>query len=449
MKNKKIIIFIIILFLTIGVTLAYFTSSSVLENEFNSGQFNSLTEEEFTSPSNWSPGDTTPKTIVTTNEGTIPVMVRVKLEESWTSENGDPLPLTYNGENVAIINFDNTSDWKYDGEYYYYIHELEPGDSTLSPISGITFNINAPSDVSCTNVSGTYTCESTGDGYDGGTYKLKITTETVQAEKYQSIWGKNVNKIITPNPCTYEGTLTQGAEYTNGQYTYRYMQEHDGSSWENITDDGWGVKLTDPTSTDPVTTKLCTSINNKPIVSMTWLFADSQSTSIDLSSLDTSNVTDMSCMFLRSKAISLDLSTFDTSNVTNMNGMFSNSDATTINLTDFDTSKVSDMSGMFARSQATTLNLSSFDTSNVTDMISMFASSQATSIDLSTFDTSSVTNMSSMFNNSLATSINISSFDDTSLTNSNYMFCRVNSNYITTGSNFTITSNMFQCDSIT
>ena len=32
-------------------------------------------------------------------------------------------------------------------------------------------------------------------------------------------------KKVKPNPCTFDGELVQGAEYTNGQYTYRYMQE--------------------------------------------------------------------------------------------------------------------------------------------------------------------------------------------------------------------------------
>ena len=95
---------------------------------------------------------------------------------------------------------------------------------------------------------------------------------------------------------------------------------------------------------------------------------------------------------------SLDLTNLDTSNVTNMYEMFRNSKATSIKgLDNFDTSNVTDMSYMFQYSQATTLNLSSFDTSNVTDMSDMFQNSQATTLDLSSFDTSKVTDMSWMF----------------------------------------------------
>ena len=64
-----------------------------------------------------------------------------------------------------------------------------------------------------------------------------------------------IKEYISPEPiyCTFDGELVQGAEYVNGQYTYRYMQEvksvDTGLSWVNIEEDGWGVQLTDKTST--------------------------------------------------------------------------------------------------------------------------------------------------------------------------------------------------------
>ena len=205
--------------------------------------------------------------------------------------------------------------------------------------------------------------------------------------------------------CKTNDTLTQGLLYVNGQYTYAYKQENKykdvipvrGYVWSNITEDGWGVKLTDRKSTDVVTSKVCIYINNKPIISMSGMFALSRASSIDLSSLNTTNVTNMSDMLANSKTIILDLSNFDTSNVTNMSGIFSGSQATTLDVSNFDTSKVTNMSNMFSGSQATTLDVSNFDTSNVTNMQSMFERSQATELDLSNFDTSKVTNMERMF----------------------------------------------------
>ena len=115
------------------------------------------------------------------------------------------------------------------------------------------------------------------------------------------------------------------------------------------------------------------------------------------------SVTNMTYMFYDSNATTLDLSSFNTSNVTSMAYMFFNSQATSLDLSNFDTSKVTNMSAMFLSSQATSLDLSSFDTSNVTTMADMFSNSQATSLDLSSFDTSKVTRTGNMFRNSAAT----------------------------------------------
>ena len=247
----------------------------------------------------------------------------------------------------------------------------------------------------------------------------------------KSFSGKiDIEEYVDPSPeaiyCTYDGTLTQGAEYVNGQYTYRYMQEGEyassGLAWKNITSDGWGVQLTDKTSTDAVNSAVCTYINNKPVVSMNYMFGGSQAASIDLSSFNTSNVKNMSNMFNYSQATTLDLSSFDTSKVTNMNFMFYYSQATTLDVSNFDTSNVTDMSYMFNGSKATTLDLSNFNTSNVTNMHSMFSDSQATTLDLSDFNTSKVTDMASMFSSSKATTLDVSNFDTSKVTDMSSMF---------------------------
>ena len=231
--------------------------------------------------------------------------------------------------------------------------------------------------------------------------------------------------------CTTTDTLTQGLKYINGQYTYAYKQEgyypDSGLRWNNISNNGWGVQLTNKTSTDAVTSRLCTYINNKPITSMSYMFSDSQTTTLDVSNFDTSKVTNMSHMFTDSKATVLDVSNFDTSKVTNMYAMFNNSQATALDISNFNTSNVTDMTSMFMSSQATTLDLSNFDTSNVTNMSSMFSASQATTLDLSSFDTSNVTEMFRMFDSAQATKIVLSSFNTSNVTNMRLMFsnCQV------------------------
>ena len=351
-KNKKSILFLFCLALVfiISGVFAYFSNNEVFENLFLSGTYKTVTRETFTSPTNWLPGEETEKRIVTKNEGTIPVRVRVKLDESWTSKNNDPLALEYNNEKVAIINFDNESDWLKKGDYYYYLEELAPGDETSSLIKSVTYNSNVEGDITCTTNNNVYSCESTGNGYDGATYELDITIETVQANKYEEVWDNVpiMYDYVGDNPCTFNGELVPGAEYTNGQYTYKYRQEWKANNaiyvigWFDIPEDGWGVKLTNPESTDPVNTTLCSSINNKPIVSMNMMFSNSQASSLNLNNFDTSNVTNMSDMFYRSQATTLDLSSFDTSNVKNMANMFYESQTTTLDLSSFDTSNVTD-----------------------------------------------------------------------------------------------------------
>ncbi len=219
-------------------------------------------------------------------------------------------------------------------------------------------------------------------------------------------------EISTSRKCT----SSSSSKFVDGQYTYTY----NGYS-------GWHVELTDKALTDPVTTELCGTINDKPIVIMMNMFLNSKATSIDVSSFDTSSVTNMTQMFRDSAATEIKgLENFNTSNVTDMSLMFSYSKATTLNLSSFDTSKVTNMSGMFWSSAAANLDLSNFDTSNVTNMDSMFYYSAATEIKgLENFDTSKVRNMASMFEGSKATSLDLSNFDTSNVTIMHHMFCDI------------------------
>ena len=84
MKNKKPIIALAILAGVglVGATIAYFTSEVTLDNVFTTATYKTKTTETFSSPTDWLPGTTTAKTVVTENEGTIPVVVRASLAEN-------------------------------------------------------------------------------------------------------------------------------------------------------------------------------------------------------------------------------------------------------------------------------------------------------------------------------------------------------------------------------
>ncbi len=318
----------------------------------------------------------------------------------------------------------------------------KPNDSITSSNSNIVKLLITNSSTSSQNIALTMK-----GGYITNTIQDIITPSTYS----------EITLVETPSTNTYfcktNDVLKQGLKYVNGQYTYAYKQEggytkNSNLVWQNNSNNGWGVQLTNKSSTDAATSKLCTYISNKPTISLAYLYLNSQATSVDvggfnteniinmngvfyksqatninnLNVFDTSNVVNMERLFYKSNAKNLDFSSFNTSKVTNMSYMFSYSLATTLNFTNFDTNRVTNMSWMFYNSKVTSLDLRNFDTSKVTNMEGMFLGSQATTIDLSNFNTNRVTNMAYIFQNTKTNTLDVSSFNTSNVTNMNYMF---------------------------
>ena len=221
-----------------------------------------------------------------------------------------------------------------------------------------------------------------------------------QTDFHTADYKSNITSIITKKDNIVPATATE---------SWDISEAGDGSVMAYVEDDGTG------NNTYKVT------IGGKGGIianeSMLGYFGGfSKMTSIDLSSLDTSEVTNMSCMFSGCSSLTnLDVSKFDTSEVTNMVGMFEGCEGlTSLDVSKFDTSNVTNMDGMFfCCSNLPSLDLSSFDTSNVTNMTQMFYEcSSLTSLDLSSFDTPKVTDMYMMFTNcSSLTSLDLRNFD--------------------------------------
>ena len=411
MKDKKVYIILIIslLFIIIGVSFAFFSlnvigNDTAKINKVTSGTLElTFTDTSEISLENMLPGDSVEKVIKVTNTGTKEVSYNIGWIDYINEITNNELIIEgtckrLNSSNIEEGTCNNVSKKAITGSNIISNIQIEP------------------------NVTHEYT--------------LKITfIDTNENQNYNVNKSFNAKLNITESTakivyCTFDGELVQGAEYVNGQYTYRYMQEFNYDengelNWTNISNDGWGVQLTDKDSTDAVTSKLCAYINNKPVVSMSHMFTDSKATAIDLSSFNTSNVTNMIWMFRSTQVTTLNLSSFNTSNVTNMASMFRSSKLTTLDLSNFDTSSVTNMASMFGSSKITSLNLSNFDTSKVTDMNGMFDGSKATTLDVSSFNTSNVTNMSGMFSSTKATTLDLSSFDTSKVTDMNSMFYQV------------------------
>ncbi|MBR1386553.1 MAG: BsaA family SipW-dependent biofilm matrix protein [Bacilli bacterium] len=201
MKNKKNIIFILaIMFLGAGTTLAYLSSTGIIRNVFNTASYETVIQEEFNSPSNWTPGDTTPKALVVRNEGDAPVYARVCIEDSWKALDETILPNfnTTLNEKMAIINLANESDWMYshddvnDRDCYIYKSVINGNSASSSFMESVTYNPNYSGGIICTTNEVTHTneCKSSNSGYDGAEYTLNLIIETIQKQGInESGWG--------------------------------------------------------------------------------------------------------------------------------------------------------------------------------------------------------------------------------------------------------------------
>lgn len=194
-RKKLIVVAVISLFTILGGTLAYFTTSSNIKNIFNTAKYETKIVEDFVSPTNWTPGTTTQKSIKVTNNGTIDMAVRASFTEKWVNANGNELPLVDGNNNaIAIINFD--SSWTKDNDGYFYygtknnLTKLLPSETSSSFITGVKFNekIGADLKVSTSEDGKTITYTSSGDGYDNAKYTLVVRIDTVQYDFAHEVW---------------------------------------------------------------------------------------------------------------------------------------------------------------------------------------------------------------------------------------------------------------------
>ena len=196
-KNKKKLLILsgIGLLTVLGGTLAYFTTSTNITNKFKAALYQNEIVEVFESPSNWTPGTVTEKTVSVTNTGSINMAVRATYTEKWVNANGDELGLKDSNNNVAaIITFAN--DWTKDSDGFYYFGSksnmttLEPGKTSSSFIKSVKFNekIEASLKETVSSDGQTITYTSTGDGYDNATYTLTIRIDTIQYDQAANVW---------------------------------------------------------------------------------------------------------------------------------------------------------------------------------------------------------------------------------------------------------------------
>lgn len=252
MKNRKSVIALLLVAIVgiVGLTLAYFTNTSTIENVFKTNKYGTSVDEQFVSPDNWTPGTTTPKTLTVTNTGNVDEAVRVSYTEKWELANHNELSgwITSNGEisahandeetdeRAAIINWANSSEWTYSNGYYYYNYKLSPNETTPTLLDSVTFNEHVNVNSTCETDNSQpgkkiITCSTGGNGYGSATYKLTFNVETVQYDKYKEAWGINTN-ISAEKPVPGAQTIMDKSNlasitnYTDGDKHEMFVFNH-------------------------------------------------------------------------------------------------------------------------------------------------------------------------------------------------------------------------------
>lgn len=219
-RNKKALIAAIVGVVAIAVVGATLAVQGDITRFFNSAKLgdHGLTmtyTEDFTSPDNWTPCTTTPKTVIATNNESAPVSVRVSYNDYWKSRQDlSYLPLKQNGIDVAVINFANETDWTLneDDGWYYYKEPLQPGQSTSSFMASVTFNCAYNLGSNELNV-----CDSQGNcttpinPYANAKYHVEVTVQAINAG---TEWPGSA--LAEADPCHSNLLYYEIACHTNG-----------------------------------------------------------------------------------------------------------------------------------------------------------------------------------------------------------------------------------------
>ncbi len=147
----------------VGGTWAYFNQTAAITNPFSTGSYGGSIVESF-NPSegdNWQPGATVDKEVVAENTGNSPLLVRVKMAETWSRN--DQNMIAINSEKQpdftevkqadaedGLVEGDQTVVWKNLAEndawtqgedgYWYYKGQLAPGATTESLLESVTLD---------------------------------------------------------------------------------------------------------------------------------------------------------------------------------------------------------------------------------------------------------------------------------------------------------------------
>ncbi len=151
MKRRIMIIAtmaILVSLISLG-TLAYFTDSDEATNVMTAGNVQIDLHDEDGAGNDFPaagvdgvmPGDEVPKVVYVENTGDNAAFIRVKLDKKIVV---DGTEVDWDDE---LIELDiNTNDWELIGDYYYYKHALEAGDTTSDLFTTVTYSTDLDND---------------------------------------------------------------------------------------------------------------------------------------------------------------------------------------------------------------------------------------------------------------------------------------------------------------
>ena len=165
-KKSKVAVAGVAAVALVGGTLAYWSSTTTINNPFSTNSYGGETVEEFNPAEggDWEPGATVDKKVAVNNTGDYDIYVRVKFTEEWTNLKSDVTKKTNDAATTAgnvyqesatdgLVNADKTvvhknliegweDKWTYDDGWYYYKTAVPSGGTTGNLLESVQLDEN-------------------------------------------------------------------------------------------------------------------------------------------------------------------------------------------------------------------------------------------------------------------------------------------------------------------
>lgn len=264
MKNKKVLAVLgLAVVVAAGGTLAYFNQTHVAENQFDTANYDTKLVETFNPKDgdDWKPGAEVNKDVEVENTGDVPVVVRAKLDETW-SRDGEVIKKIGAVENKGVIITpwqENPTDGLVENDltvvekaigskwiqgpdgWFYYEDMVEPGVTTQKFLDSVTLKSDV--DMGKREKSYTVTCSKITDPFDlveQGYGSLIQEDGSVDLEGLSDALGLVKGDELKVD---YEEKVMEGLEgYSDADYTLTITAEVVQAT-DDAVDEAFGTQL--------------------------------------------------------------------------------------------------------------------------------------------------------------------------------------------------------------